>query len=141
MTAPPNRAQRRACRAVAGPTAAVLARHCFDHHAGQLVHITQPAAVAALARAFKRMVQADCQPLAVPLSQAEAQAFPRHKPQFVQAGATWLAVGLDTEGRGAYALQTAIGPDRAQAHEAARARALADLARLTARHGFPDRQT
>lgn len=137
MTATPNRAQRRACRAMAGATAAVLARHCYDHHAGQLVQVTHPAAVAALARAFKRMVQADCQPLAVPLSQAEAQAFPRHKPQFVQAGVTWLAVGLDLEGRGSYAMQTAIGPDRAQAHDVARASALADLARLTARRGFP----
>ena len=43
MTASPNRAQRRACRAMAGATAAVLARHCHDHHAAQLVQVAVPA--------------------------------------------------------------------------------------------------
>jgi hypothetical protein len=44
-----NRAQRRAMKATAQATAAVLAARCYDFHAGgDLVRITAPAAVAAL---------------------------------------------------------------------------------------------
>lgn len=132
-----SRAQRRAYRANAKATAATLASHCYDFEAGGLVRITHPEAKAALTRAFTRMLQADCRPLALPLSKAEAEAFPRYHGQAVPDGVAWLAVGIDLDGRGTYAMHTATGPDRALAHDAARAMALARVADLAATRGFP----
>lgn len=132
-----SRAQRRAYRAKAAATAATLASCCYDFDAGGLVRITRPEAKAALTRALARMLKADCRPLALPLSKAETEAFPRYHGRGLPDGVAWLAVGIDPDGRGTYAMQFATGPDRGLAHDAAREMALARVADLTTTRGFP----
>ena len=88
-------------------------------------------------RAFTLLLRFEGKPVAVPLSEAEAMGFPAHKRACLPGGVTWLAVGLDPEMRASYALQSAAGPDRAAAHEAARELALSRLTGLCATPGFP----
>lgn len=136
MTA--NRAQRRRMKGAAAPTAALMAARCYDFQSGgDLVRITAPAAVAALTRAFALLLRFGGQPVAVPIAEAEARGFPRWSREVVPGGVTWLAVGMDTEGRASYALQTASSPFTAFAHEAAREKALRSLAHVCATAGFP----
>ena len=132
-----NRAQRRALKHKAETAAARLASQCYDFEGGGLARVTDPAAIAALARAFAHLLRNGGRPLAVPISEAEAAGFPRWTAERVPGGVTWLAVGLDTELRASYALQSALGGNRALSHEAARAIALSRLAGLCATAGFP----
>lgn len=137
MTA--NRAQRRMMKAHAKPAAALMASRCFDFHAGgDLAPITAPQSVAALKRAFTLLLRFGGKPVAVPIAEAEARGFPRWHDGVAPGSVTWLAVGLDREGRASYALQTASSPVLACAHEAARERALASLAHVCATAGFPE---
>ena len=132
-----TRAQRRIMKRKAGEMADRMARCCHDFHRGALVPVTHAPAIAALTRAFTLLLRAGGQSMAVPLSEAEALGFPRHARDRLAQGVTWLAVGLDPEGRGTYALQSAASPDRPSAHEAARSLALSRLAVTTATAGFP----
>jgi hypothetical protein len=133
-----NRAQRRAMKATAQATAAVLAARCYDFHAGgDLVRITAPAAVAALTRALTLLLCFGGKPVAVPIAGAEARGFPRWRDDVAPGGVTWLAVCMDREGRASYALQTASSPFNGLAHETARERALQNLAKVCATTGFP----
>ncbi len=136
MTA--NRAQRRAMKATAQAAAALLASRCYDYQGGgDLVRITAPQSIAALTRAFALLLRAGGKPVAVPIAKAEAQGFPRWSGPLALDGVTWLAVGMDKEGRASYALQTAFSPVNPFAHEAARERALHNLAQVCATAGFP----
>lgn len=136
MTA--NRALRRKMRAEAKPAAALMAARCYDFRDGSdLVPVGAPMAVAALTRAFTLLLRNGGKPVAVPIAMAEAQAFPRWYNHAVPGGVTWLAVGMDHDGRASYALQTASSPVLAYAHDAARERALHDLALVCATSGFP----
>ena len=136
MTA--NRAQRRRMKAEAKPAAALMASRCYDFQGGgDLVRITAPQSVAALTRAFALLLRFGGEPVAVPIAKAEAQGFPRWSDAFAPDGVTWLAVGIDREGRASYALQTASSPVVACAHEAAREKALDSLAQVCATAGFP----
>jgi hypothetical protein len=94
---------------------------------------THPKAVAALTRAFRRLIEAGGKPLAIPVSEAEALGFPERQPDHLPGGVTWLAVGLDVQGRGTYALHSALPEDKATAHEVA----LARLAEVCSFPGFP----
>lgn len=136
MTA--NRAQRRMMKAHAKPAAALMAARCFDFHAGgDLVAITAPLAVAALTRAFTLLLRFGGRPVAVPIAEDEARGFPGWRDDVAPSGVTWLAVGMDREGRASYALQTASSPVLACAHDAAREKALRNLAQVCATAGFP----
>src|SRR5690606_26378054 len=97
-----------------------------------LVPVTDARAIATLTRAFALLLRSGGRPVAVPLSDAAAMAFPRHA--CIPGGVTWLAVGIDLEYRASYVLQSAIGSDPALTHEAARERALSRLCR-DMRHG------
>ena len=132
-----NRAQRRALQRNAPATAALMASCCFDFLTDGLKPITNPVAVAALTRAFTHLIRSGGQPLAIPVSEVEALGFPERKPDHLPGAVTWLAVGLDVQGRGSYALHSALSQDRAAAHEAARALALSRLAEVCATAGFP----
>ena len=132
-----NRALRRAAKANAKQTAAVLASRVYDFQGGAVVRVTDGRAIEALTRAFMLLLRFEGRPVAVPLSEAEVMGFPAHKRACLPGGVTWLAVGLDPEMRASYALQSAAGPDRAAAHEAARELALARLTGLCATPGFP----
>lgn len=132
-----TRAQRRAMKSKAPASAAVMAACCFDFLKDGMKPITHPQAVAALTRAFRRMIEAGGKPLAIPVSEAEALGFPERKADHLPGGVTWLAVGLDVQGRGSYALHTALSEDKATAHEVARALALARLAEVCSFPGFP----
>lgn len=132
-----TRAQRRAMKRKAPASAALLAATCFDFMKGELKPITNPQAVAALTRAFRRLIEAGGQSLALPVSEAEALGFPERKADHLPGGVTWLAVGLDVQGRGSYALHTALADNRAVAHEVARTLALARLREVCAFPGFP----
>ncbi|MBL9050150.1 MAG: hypothetical protein JNK19_08575 [Tabrizicola sp.] len=118
-------------------TAAVMAACCFDFLKDGMKPITHPQAVAALTRAFRRMIEAGGKPLAIPVSETEALGFPERRPDHLPGGVTWLAVGLDVQGRGAYALHSALSEDKATAHEVARTLALARLAEVCSFPGFP----
>ena len=134
-----NRAQRRAIARRADDTAAVMAAACYDFEGGGLVRITDLNAQAALRRGFAALLKAGGNPQATPLTQAEAEGFPRHKDNPLPGGVTWLAVGLDPDTRATYALQTARDDegDDDRANEAARALALVRLASMAATRGFP----
>ena len=126
-----NRAARRARKANAVSIATTLSALCYDFREdGTAVRVSDAKAVAALKRAFVLMLRADGNPVAVPLSDVEAQAF-------IDGSVTWLAVGLDPDNRGAYALQSAKADSLAVAHDAARALALARLSDVSGSRGFP----
>ncbi len=132
-----NRAQRRALKRKAAANAALMAACCFDFLRDGMKPITQPEAVAALTRAFRRLIEADGKPVVMPVSEAEALGFPERQADHLPGGVTWLAVGLDVQGRGSYALHTAQSDDRPMAHEVARSLALARLNEVCAFAGFP----
>lgn len=131
-----NREQRRRLAAKAPALARLAAACSFDNGEDGLQPVDRPKAMAALQRAFERMLKAGGQPMAFPLSEAEAEAFPAYHALPVPGAVHALAVGLDVDGRGAYALQSAAGEHRAQAHEVARALALGRLAEICATAGF-----
>lgn len=133
----PNRAQRRAMKRKAPANAAVMAACCFDFLKDGMKPITHPEAVAALTRAFRRLIEAGGKPVALPVTEAEALGFPERKADHLPGAVTWLAVGLDVQGRGSYALHSALSPDRETAHDVARTLALAQLAAVCAYPGFP----
>lgn len=132
-----NRAQRRRMQHRAGDAAAKLASRCYDFHGSAILPVTDARAIAALTRAFTLLLRSGLQPVAVPISEAEAMAFPNHQCTCLPGGVSWLAVGIDVEWRASYALQSAAGADRALTHEIARERALSRLAGLCATPGFP----
>ncbi|WP_283179031.1 hypothetical protein [Gemmobacter sp. 24YEA27] len=134
-----NRHQRRAMKRNAAANAALLARCCFDYDGNAMLPVADPLAITVLERAFTRMMQAGGEPMAVPLSEAEACAFPLHEGEkrLLPGGVTWLAVGVDVSGRGTYAMQCAKDGSRALAHEAARAMALSRLRASLDMPGFP----
>jgi hypothetical protein len=111
-----NRAHRRAIRGSAKATAAVLAGRCYD---------------------FALLLRNGGRPVAVPVSETEARGFPRWAAMTLPDGVTWLAVGMDGDGRASYSLHTASSPIRALAHDAARVLALSKLAAICATRGFP----
>ena len=131
-----NRAQRRILQAKAEILAATLVSCMFDFKGGTLVRVTDPAALGALRRALTRMLKAGGQPVALPISSREAEGFPRYKALQIPGGKTWLAVGLDRDGRGSYALHSVWAENGAAAHEVARMLALARLKKLTMTKGF-----
>lgn len=132
-----DRNARRALKRNAPAMAATLSKSCHDFQDGALVQVVPPEAVAALRRAFRRMIEAGCKPVALPVTEQEAEGFPRHAANRIEGGVSWLAVGLDPSSRGAYALQSAISNVRAAAHDAAKEKALASLALICAAPGFP----
>ena len=134
-----NRHQRRAMKRNAAASAAMLARCCFDYDGKAMLPVADPVAIATLERAFTRMLQAGGEPTAVPLSEAEARAFPFHEGEkrLLPGGVTWLAVGVDVSGRAVYSMQCAKDESRALAHEAARALALSRLSASLTQPGFP----
>lgn len=131
-----NREERRRLAAKAPALARLAAASTFDMGEDGLRPVIQRQAMAALQRAFERMLKAGGQPMAVPLSEAEASAFPAYCALPTPGAVHALAVGLDVDGRGTYALQSAAGANKAQAHEVARSLALARLAELMAIRGF-----
>ncbi|MDQ2065071.1 hypothetical protein Q9295_01695 [Xinfangfangia sp. CPCC 101601] len=133
-----NRNQRRTMKRNAAAQAAKLAACCFDYNGREMLPVTDPVAIAVLERAFTRMLKAGGEPMAVPLSEAEASAFPLHEGEkrLLPGGVTWLAVGVDVSGRGTYAMQCAWDESRALAHEGARAMALSRLRASLAEAGF-----
>lgn len=132
-----NRETRRAMQRNAPAKAATLSKSCHDFQGGALVKVTDPKAIAALCRAFRRMIEAGCKPVALPVTEQEAEGFPRHAANRIEGGVSWLAVGLDPSSRGAYSLQSATSNVRAAAHDAAKEKALANLALICAAPGFP----
>ena len=132
-----NRAQRRAFKHKAQTTAARMAGRCYDFEGPALVHVTDPRAIAALTRAFTISLRFGGKPVALQIGEVEATGFPRWLADHVPGGVTWLAAGLDTEGRASYSLQSAASEDRIQAHETARDQALARLAGVCSTAGFP----
>lgn len=87
-----SRHQRRAMKRNAAANAAMLARCCFDYDGAAMLPVTDPLAIATLERAFTRMLQAGGEPMAVPLSEAEAKAFPFHEGEkrLLPGGVTWM---------------------------------------------------
>ncbi|MBJ2153868.1 hypothetical protein [Paracoccus sp. IB05] len=134
-----NRNQRRAMKRTAATAAALLARCCFDYDGKAMLPVADPVAIAVLEKAFTRMMQAGGELMALPLSEAEARAFPLHEGEkrLLPGGVTWLAVGIDVSGRGTYAMQCAKDENRVLAHEAARSMALSRLRASLDMPGFP----
>lgn len=134
-----NRQERRALKAKASTEAAKLAGCCFDYKGTAMQPVTDPVAIATLTRAFTLMLQAGGQPMVIPITDAEAQAFPRFagEQRLIAGGVTWLAVGLDVSDRATYAMQSAWDDNRTLAHDAARAIALSRLRSALREPGFP----
>ena len=132
-----NRTARRALKARAAAIAALWAATCADFTEGRLQPINAPAAVAALRKAFQRMLEAGGAPMALPISEDAASSFPVRRAQPIPGAAHILAVGIDVEGRGTCALESVISEDRALAHEMGRQRALARLRKVCSVAGYP----
>jgi len=122
----------------AAANAAMLAC-CFDYEGKVMLPVADPVAIATLERAFTRMLQAGGEPMAVPLSEAKANAFPVHDSRagYAPGGAIWLAVGVDVSGRATYSIQSTWNEDKTFAHEAARAMALSRLHDALRERGLP----
>lgn len=134
-----NRKQRRLIKSNAPTVAAQMAGQAYDYTpAGRLMRVTHPVAVAALTRAFQHMLANGCEAHTTRLSSTTAEAFPRGAP--TPAGATsYLAVGLDPDGRGTYSIRSIMTPG-APANLADllnRRAALLHLQELTKTRGFP----
>jgi hypothetical protein len=132
-----NRAQRRqAARRCAEP----LARSCLHTRNGRIVATRAgERAVRVLARAFGEMLRTG-EPAVVQLSPAEALAFPGADPEGAQQAQSWLAVGIDVEGRGSYCLRHLhcgrSGLDRMTARRAVERLMLRELAEICGRAGL-----
>jgi hypothetical protein len=134
-----NRQQRRNVKANAPAIAEEMARLAYDYTPeGELVRVADPVAQAALKRAFLHMLKNGCEPHTTRISDVTAAAFPRAK-QPPAGVSTYLAVGLDPDGRGTYSIRSITTPG-APAHIAEvlnREYALRHLQEHTARRGFP----
>jgi hypothetical protein len=122
-----NREYRRRLAAKAPALARLAAACCFDSGPAGLRAVIHPKAMSALTRAFERMLKAGGQPMAFPVAEDVASTFPAYRPLPIGGAVHALAVGLDIDGRAAYALQSAAGPQRADVHEMATSLALARL--------------
>jgi hypothetical protein len=100
------RGMSRRRRAAAKRWAPVLARSFVAARIGQggAEEINAPLAVAALTRACSRLILSG-EPAVMRLSRREGLAFPGNPPPPVGEPSAWLAVGVDVEGRGAYAVR------------------------------------
>jgi hypothetical protein len=136
-----NRAQRRKMRKAADTVAARFASACYDYTPkGRLVRVTHPRAVALLEKAFAHMLRTGAASHVVKLTQQDGSTFPRGTHNALPYPAPyWLAVGLDREGRGTYALEQIDirGADAVTERRLAEAQVLARLARHTCYAGFP----
>lgn len=105
-----TRHERRRMKARAAKTAALFTRVCTDYAPdGQLTTVDHPKTIAALQRAFHRLLQNGGEPQVMRLTRAEADAFPRRGADLKGAD-PYLAVGLDLDGRGTYSLRHIYTP-------------------------------
>ena len=132
-----NRTDRRALKAKAPAIARLWAATCLDFTGGSLQPIDARAAVEALQKAFRRMIEAGCAPMAFPISEEAAMGFPVRAAKPMLGAAHILAVGVDVAGCGTCALESVISGDRAFAHEMGRQRALARLRECCSVPGYP----
>lgn len=123
-----NRSAREALKRQAPAIAAHLAADTRVFDGSALVLVSDPLAVGAMFRAFRMMVRAAGQPVALPISRAEALAFPATKARDLPGSVYWLAVGVSASGQAISSVQCVSGPVKAVAHELARTRALAAVA-------------
>jgi hypothetical protein len=132
-----NRAQRRqAARRWAEP----LARSCLHTREGRIIAAQAgERAVKALARGFEHLLRTG-EPAVLQLSPAEAMAFPGADAEGAQRAQSWLAVGLDVEERGTYALRhidmDVAGLDRVTARRVVERFMLRELAEVCGRAGL-----
>lgn len=146
MKPPFTRAERRKMRACAKIGAPILARYCVDHNpiSGHKVAVTDDRAVEVLRRAFYRLLieGGDIQVLA--LSDQTARAFPNcHTTQIPEQAKAWLAVGLDVDGRGTFALRHISTPfpyDPVSERRAVEALMRRELSPHLAHSGFQDQE-
>lgn len=132
-----NRTARRILKARAPAMARLWAATCLDFSGGNLQPINAPAAVEALRKAFQRMIEAGCAPMALPISEEAAMGFPVRRVDPMPGAAHILAVGVDVAGCGTCTLESVISEDRALAHEMGRQRALARLRKSCSVPGYP----
>lgn len=139
-----NRKARLRRKALARGAAEKLARSAIDYDpkTGRQETVDHPAAQAALARAFERLIIED-EPQVLRISIEAAKAFPGEKP--ADAGPelkAWLGVGVDQKGHATYRLRMfgAPGLSPMQERRAAETIVLAELERETQRPGFPTLQ-
>lgn len=123
-----NRSTREALKRQAPAIAARLAADTWVFDGAELVVVADPMAVGALFRAFRMMIRAAGQPVALPISRAEALAFPANNSRDVPGSVYWLAVGVNVSGKATSSVQCVSGPVKAVSHELARTRALAAVA-------------
>jgi hypothetical protein len=131
-----NRTARRALKARAPAMARLWSLTCLDISEDRLQPINAPAAVEALRKAFQRMIEAGCRPMAFPISEAAAMGFPVRNADPMPGAAHILAVGVDVLGCGTCTLESVLSDDPALAHEMGRQRALARLRKVCAVAGY-----
>lgn len=137
-----NRKQRRQRQATAKAAAALLAGACYDYTLeGRVIRVSHPEAIKALKRAFQMLIENDCEPQVVKLPYRVAVTFPGkvERPDL----STYLAVGVDVDGRGTYSLRQIVTPGAtgAAAEMCNRAVALSCLAPKLKERGFPIKAT
>ena len=128
-------------RAQAQRTAEILARHCVEYRGGGRCPVAHPAAVAALQRAFARLLTEGGEVVVLRIADATARAFPGCTAQGAPPEArAWLAVGFDAMGHGTYCVRHVLTPewlDPMNARRLVEARMRQEIAPELARPGLP----
>ncbi len=131
------RSARPLSRKAASKLAGRLASCCYDFMGATVVRISDPRAIEVLTAAFSKLLASGGSPVAIPVPTEDARHFPRYARTDLPVGRWWLAVGFDAEGRGCYALQSALADDASLADLAAKSLALSKLALTASKPGFP----
>jgi len=135
-----NRKLKRTIKANAAKIGAQMARTCLDYTpSGAVVRVLDLRAVTVLERAFTAMLLGGCEPLTMQIAPEVAAAFPRSSTAPNATARPWLAVGIDMQGRGTYALRWMhiVAPNGADQRAFAELAMLAELSCETGRVGFP----
>ena len=138
-----NRNARRKFAANAETLSVLMAASCLGYSkAGSMGRIKDAGAIKTLERAFALMLRQGGEPVVIQISNEVANAFPfQSVPRAMLAFSpqAWLAVGIDREGRGTYAMRRLViaGATEAQERDIAEVAMLGELARELNIPGFP----
>lgn len=138
-----NRNMRRKLAANAEALSALMAASCLGYsRAGALGPIKDAGAGKVLESAFAAMLRQGGDPFVIQIGNEVANGFPfQSRPDGIFAGLAkaWLAVGIDREGRGTYAMRRLVitGVSEADERDMAEVAMLGELARELNVPGFP----
>lgn len=138
-----NRQARRQLAANADTLSVLMAATCLGYAPGKATALVRNArAVQVLQAAFAKMMRGGGEPQVVQIAKEVADAFPLQRKgdvDFADLAKAWLAVGIDREGRGTYAMRRLVirGVSPTEERDIAEVAMLGELARELNMPGFP----